>query len=82
MLLTYQPTKALTWTPDTEKAFHELRLIISECPTLYFQDPDLPIYVHTDASDYGIGGYSFQIIDGTERPVAFVSKSLVAIAIR
>jgi hypothetical protein len=32
--------------------------------------------VYTDASDYGIGGYLFQIIDGVEVPVAFMSKSL------
>ena len=35
-----------------------------------------PITLHTDASDYGIGGYLFQPIDGKDYPVAFVSKSL------
>ena len=30
----------------------------------------------TDASDYGIGGYLYQQVDGKEQPVAFVSKSL------
>jgi hypothetical protein len=44
---------------------------------MYFVDPDLPLYLHTDASDYGIGGYLFQIIDDVERPCAFISKSLV-----
>ena len=32
--------------------------------------------MHTDASDYGIGDYLFQTIDGKDNPVAFVSKSL------
>ena len=32
--------------------------------------------LHTDASDYGIGGYLFKTIDGKDYPVAFVSKSL------
>jgi transposase InsO family protein len=43
---------------------------------MYFVDPDLPLYLHTDASDYGIGGYLFQIVDGVERPNAFISQSL------
>ena len=30
----------------------------------------------TDASDYGVGGYLFQVVDGIDHPVAFVSKSL------
>ena len=35
-----------------------------------------PITLHTDASDYGVGGYLFQTVDGTDQPVAFVSRSL------
>jgi hypothetical protein len=30
----------------------------------------------TDASDYGIGGYSYQTVDGVKQLVALVSKSL------
>ena len=35
-----------------------------------------PITLHTDASDYGVGGYLFETVDGIDQPVAFVSKSL------
>ena len=35
-----------------------------------------PITLHTDASDYGVGGYLFQTVDCIDQPVAFVSKSL------
>jgi RNase H-like domain found in reverse transcriptase len=41
----------------------------------FLRDTD-PIYLHTDASDYGGGGYHFQLVDGKETPIAFVSKSL------
>ena len=34
--------------------------------------------LHTDASDYGVGGYLFQTIDGVNQPIAFVSKSLTS----
>ena len=35
-----------------------------------------PITLCTDASDYDVGGYLFQTVDGIDQPVAFVSKSL------
>ena len=43
----------------------------SNCPKLYFVDDDAPIYLQTDASNYGIGAYLFQ-----RQAVAFFSKSL------
>ena len=36
----------------------------------------VPITLHSDASDYGVGGYLFQTVDGIDQPVAFVSESL------
>ena len=36
-----------------------------------------PITLHTDASDYGVGGYLFQIVDGIDQPVAFISPNFV-----
>ena len=36
----------------------------------------------TDASDYGIGGYLYQLVDGNELPIAFVSKSLTGAQLR
>ena len=41
-----------------------------------------PISLQTDASDYGVGGYLFQVIDGKEIPIAFISKSLSKIQLR
>ena len=49
---------------------------------MFFRDTDLgPVYVQTDASDFGIGAYMFQIEnDGkTQRPIEFLSRSLTAI---
>ena len=75
MLTDYDRGRILKWTPETVAAFHELQSLISDCPTMHFVDPDIPLYLHTDASDYGIGGYLFQVVDTVERPVAFVSQS-------
>ena len=40
---------------------------------MHFLDDHAPISLQTDASDYGVGGYLLQTVDGKEYPVAFVS---------
>ena len=39
-------------------------------------DEDLPIYLHTDASIIGIGGYLFQVKDKKRIPIQFLNKQL------
>jgi hypothetical protein len=51
---------ALKWTPEGKKAFTHVRSLIANSPTLYFIDNNAPIYLMTDASDYGIGVSSYQ----------------------
>jgi hypothetical protein len=46
----------------------------------FLSDTD-PIFLHTDASDYGVGAY-FQLVDEKEVPIAFVSKSLTKAQLR
>jgi hypothetical protein len=66
----------LTWTPEAEAAFHQARKTVSNCQALFFPAEHGKIVVMTDASDYGIGAYIYQIVDGKERPIIFMSKSL------
>ena len=49
---------------------------ITQCATLYFVEEHAPITLQTDASDYGIGAYLLQRVDGVDRPIAILSKSL------
>ena len=42
---------------------------------MHFMSDTAPITLHTDASDYGVGGYLIQTVDGIDQPVAFVSRS-------
>lgn len=72
----YEKNKLLKWTPEATAAFEEIKTRIANCPTLYFMDAHAPVTVQTDASDYGIGAYCFQTIDGVEKPTAIMSKSL------
>ena len=48
----------------------------SELRDTDFPDPTAPVYLHTDASDYGTGAYLFQIIDGLEICFALLSETL------
>ena len=43
---------------------------------MHFMSDTAPITLHTDASDYGVGGYLFQTVHDIDQPVAFVSSSL------
>ena len=67
----------LKWTEETSAAFEKVRRDIDECPKLSFINPNWRIWLRTDASNYGIGAYLFQVNDeGEEIPIEFLSKSL------
>ena len=70
-----KPTR-IEWDEDTNRAYEDIKDAITNCPTLFFTDPYAKIFLHTDASDYGIRAYLWQDIDGKEQAVAFISKSL------
>jgi len=68
--------KNLVWNEHAEACFYEARDTVADCPTLYFVDEQAMIVVMTDASDYGVGAYIYQLIDGKEKPIRFFSRSL------
>ena len=66
----------LVWIDEAADAFTLVKDLISKSPLLYFIDDVAPITLKRDASDYGIGGYLYQEVDGVKQLVALVSKSL------
>ena len=77
MIHNYQPQKKVMWNDKAIiEAFNNIKNAINNLPTLYFLDNNAPVFLHTDASDYGIGGYLFQLVDGKEQPTSFMSKAL------
>jgi len=66
----------LVWSEETKQAFATLKCRIEECPTLYFMDDQSPVYLATDASDYGVGAHLYQMVGEQRRTVALVSQSL------
>ena len=57
LLKDYDKRRRVVWTEDARQAFEEMKRAIHECPALFFIDDNLPIFLHTDASKYGIGAY-------------------------
>jgi len=66
----------LIWTPETEECYQQVMNLLRECPLLYFLDDHSPIHLYTDASNRGFGAYLCQVVDGKERPIAFLSKAI------
>ena len=66
----------LHWTEEKKGAFRQMQQAVINCPQNRFMEPGHPIYVQTDASDFGIGAYLFQNVAGEERPIGFISKTL------
>ena len=78
LVINYEKTKTQTidWTPELTKVFEEVQEAVANCPKIFFLDDVSPIFLHTDASNYGIGAYLFQVIDGKQYPIQFISKTL------
>ena len=65
------------WSNACEKAFQTAKRRLVEAPVLSHYDPALPIVLAADASAYGVGAViSHRMTDGSERPVAFASRTL------
>ncbi|XP_036322190.1 uncharacterized protein K02A2.6-like [Rhagoletis pomonella] len=65
------------WGEKQEKAFLALKHQLSRAPLLIHFDDQLPLILATDASSHGIGAFiSHRMPDGSEKPIAFASKTL------
>ncbi|XP_042071499.1 uncharacterized protein K02A2.6-like [Haplochromis burtoni] len=67
----------LQWNEAAHESFSNLKKLLLESPALAVYDPDLPAFITTDASDYGLGAVLTQLHpDQVERVVAFASRTL------
>jgi transposase InsO family protein len=84
----YKPRQRIEWTERQTEQFAALREAVAKCPKLYFLVDNAPVFLRTDASDYGIGAYLFQVVTDslhnttTEHPIAFLSKTLSGAQLR
>ena len=63
------------WTDAHQEAMDKLKRAICDSKGVYHINYHHPIYVCSDGSKRGIGGYLFQVIDGDERVIAYFSRS-------
>ena len=68
----------MQWTTEALKTYEDDKLQVSKCTIMYFMSDTVPITLHTDASDYGVGGYLFQTVERVNQPIASVSKLLTS----
>ena len=78
----YRLTKKNTpwkWGEQEQAAFQQLKTVLSSDQVLVHFDPEKPVGLACDASNVGIGAVLFhRYPDGSERPIANVSKTLTA----
>ena len=71
--------RAWKWTPDCDRAFQCAKALLSSESVLVHFDPDLPIILSVDASPFGLGAVlAHRMSDGSERPIAYASRTLSA----
>lgn len=63
-------------TSNCQSAFDTLKLRLTNAPIPGHPDFDHPFILDTDASNISIGAVLLQNIDGTERVVAYASRTL------
>ena len=72
-----QKHKKWSWGREPETAFQNSKKLLTESSLLTHYDPQKELLLACDASPYGVGAVlSHRMPDGTDRPVAFASRSL------
>lgn len=64
--------KSIQWTDEARDSFMELKNKLISSPVLVLPDFTKRFYIHTDASNYGIGAVITQDIE--EHPIAYASR--------
>ena len=65
------------WGEQQEKAFNNIKELLSSPPIVIHYDANKPLVLTTDASEYGIGAVLSHVsTDGTDQPIACYSRTL------
>ena len=64
------------WGEQQQRSFVAIRAALASAPVLAFPDWTKPFLVMSDCSDLAKGACLFQIVDGVERPISYISCAL------
>ena len=64
--------KKLEWTPRHQDVFDKIKRVIAKEALLVYPDFRIPFEVHTDSSDYQLGG----VVSQRGKPIGFFSRKL------
>ena len=64
------------WGHEQQEALAQVKSLLESPNLLVHFDGSKPLILACDASPYGVGAVLSHVIDGSERPVAFASRSL------
>ena len=64
------------WTSHAQGAFESLKLKLTSIPILAFPCLKEPFILHTEASQFAMGGVLAQVQDDKERDICYASRSL------
>ena len=73
--------RPVEWTAERQESFAKAKVAIQNCQKLYYIQAGGELVLETDASEYGIAAFLYQVFknpDGTSKihPIRFISKSL------
>ena len=72
-----QKNRPWTWGPSQQRAFQQAKERLLASSLLVHFTPTQPVLLAADASPYGLGAVlSHTMADGSERPIAYASRSL------
>jgi len=69
-------SEPFVWTDTQQQAFEKLKLKLVSPPILGFPQENAETIIYTDACGYGLGASITQIQEGTERVLAYASRTL------
>ena len=74
---TNQKNHTLTWTPESERSFENIKEALATSTNLSHVDhKQCSYHLVTDASNFAIGAALHQMVDGEAQPLGFYSKKL------